>query len=343
MAPGPALRLLPMLLALTSRGPKDSGKHVKFVEEENDYEWDEHSTPATSSSSSSTAHMMVPTLCPSDQELEMMDANNVPGPAPSALPLPSWTWPEPTAETGENGGDEDSKKLEKKPTSLSGDWWEAVRDKRLLRGRRDRSSSSSSTDPPEQGGITQRFGRTRAGVDRWHHPDGTVRNRLRERLAAAQQEVEEETMESTPDTTDNALPPNHAPFAVEGWTQLDDGPAVTAVTFYGEKFHVWASGNNIAGDLGAEESTTAGDDCNGTVADTENGTSSSSESTQSVGFYRHGEWQPRERTPLEQRYFLELHMELYIFYDFHDFYIPFAKEDEEDAHHQHQHESPLCL
>ena len=236
-----------------------------------------------------------------DQELEMMDANNVPGPAPSALPLPSWTWPEPTAETGENVGDEDSKKLEKKPTSLSGDWWEAVRDKRLLRGRRDRSSSSSSTDPPEQGGITQRFGRTRAGVDRWHHPDGTVRNRLRERLAAAQQEVEEETMESTPDTTDNALPPNHAPFAVEGWTQLDDGPAVTAVTFYGEKFHVWASGNNIAGDLGAEESTTAGDDCNGTVADTENGTSSSSESTQSVGFYRHGEWQPRERTPLEQR------------------------------------------
>ena len=108
-------------------------------------------------------------------------------------------------------------------------------------------------------------------------------------------------MESTPDTTDNALPPNHAPFAVEGWTQLDDGPAVTAVTFYGEKFHVWASGNNIAGDLGAEESTTAGDDCNGAVADTENGTSSSSESTQSVGFYRHGEWQPRERTPLEQR------------------------------------------
>ena len=34
------------------------------------------------------------------------------------------------------------------------------------------------------GGITQRFGKVREGVDRWHHRDGTVRNRRSERLAA---------------------------------------------------------------------------------------------------------------------------------------------------------------
>ncbi|CAE7210973.1 unnamed protein product [Symbiodinium sp. CCMP2592] len=96
---------------------------------------------------------------------------------------------------------------------------------------------------------------------------------------------------------------DEAPFVMQGPCVLASGPAIKGVTFYGDSFYVRA---NLDGGEG-ECSTTAGeDDTNsGDIADvdTENDTeqSSSSNSTPSVGFYRHGEWQARPRTPWEHR------------------------------------------
>ena len=151
------------------------------------------------------------------------------------------------------------------------------------------SEAHPSTGPADDVGtfgITQRWGVARPGVDRWHYPDGTVRCRLRERQAAEQQQ-QQEARES------------RAAFELTGVEQHADGPALKATTFYGEQFQIWASMSS-ASPLNEEESTTAGESC---LADSEEGwaSSSSSSAPEPAGFYRHGIWQQRPRTPSELR------------------------------------------
>ena len=69
------------------------------------------------------------------------------------------------------------------------DWLDAVQDHRPLRGRpptpdvqQGRDPSSLTTPRASQGTVLGR--RLRHGIDRWHHPDGSIRSRLKERLAA---------------------------------------------------------------------------------------------------------------------------------------------------------------
>ena len=74
-----------------------------------------------------------------------------------------------------------------------------------------------------------------------------------------------------------------------------DNEEAPAVTFYGGMFKASTSCSSSAGEM--NESTTAGEDSSGTAADTEN----ASETVWQPGFFRHGEWQPRERTRQELR------------------------------------------
>ena len=291
-----------------------------------------------------------------DRELNHILGDDLVVPAPETLPMPFTTAVD---VEGESQGVADQNSGEERNMGSAADWWEAVRDKRVLRGRGDlarqassssstssalperplcgygdlayqgssssssplvppasscssnssglldhverlsgetthhaSSSSSSTLTPSEPAGMTTRFGRTREGVDRWHHPDGSVRCRPRERLAKERGEQPHVEAGDGGETR---------PVEIEGWTQHVDGPTENTVTFYKEKFQVHASDNLNTGDLGADSSTTAGDNSSGTVADNEEGSSSSSNSSWSPGFYKHGEWQARSRTPHEQR------------------------------------------
>ena len=311
---------------------------------------------STSPTASLTAWDENISLALQDRELNHILGDDLVVPTPESLPMPFTTAADVEGESQVVAYLDSGEEQNMGPAA---DWWEAVRDKRVLRGRRGlaqqassgsstslalpervlcghgdpahqasscsssslvppapscsssssglldhvrresgdaahhaSSSSSSSLPPSEPVGVTTRFGEAREGVDRWHHPDGTVRCRLRERLAEERGEQPQVEADDGGETR---------PFEMEGWTQHVDGPAVNAVTFYGEKFQVRASGNFSAGDLGANSSTTAGDNSSGTVADTEEGSSSSSNSSWSPGFYKHGEWQARSRTPHEQR------------------------------------------
>ena len=173
----------------------------------------------------------------------------------------------------------------------TGHWWMAVKDNRMLRGRKTQENASSSSDGQEKLGITSRFGRVREGVDRWHHPDGSVRSRLQERISAEQAQEA-----SSGVSTSLTSPPDQAnraePVGVDG-KEVVKAPE--------DKSRNNLTAAHGAAEGGAESSTTVGDDSSGTAADAEDEASSSSESTWSPGFYRYGEWQPRERTPQELR------------------------------------------
>eukprot|EP00439_Symbiodinium_sp_Y106_P016817 s2322_g2.t1 len=175
-------------------------------------------------------------------------------------------------------------------TGSSSSWepmqWDSAQD-----GDQGRAGTAASTEPTQIDntageGITQRWGVMRPGVDRWHYPNGTIRCRLRQRQAAEQARSGE------------AEP--RQPFDVTGVAHHAEGPALKASTFYGEQFQVWASTSSVAAFNEEEASTTAGESC---LADTEEGwtSSSSSHPPDPVGFYKHGVWQPRPRTPSELR------------------------------------------
>ncbi|CAE7231466.1 unnamed protein product [Symbiodinium sp. CCMP2592] len=124
-------------------------------------------------------------------------------------------------------------------------------------------------------GITQRFLTIRPGRDRWHHTDGSVRNRLRERREAERLAPISET---------------EPPFVVEGSQATPQGPVIQAKTFYGDAF--------------SENSTTAGEGTDLDAQESDSGATSSSSTTpsnESVGFWRRGEWIARPRTEGERR------------------------------------------
>ncbi|CAE7632972.1 unnamed protein product [Symbiodinium sp. CCMP2592] len=217
-------------------------------------------------------------------------------PIPEDLPLPFGEAAEGHGAPGDSG--------EGPPVDRDAavDWLDLVRDHRVLRGgvppaglpgrdpaslltRNDdtaSSSASSSSNMETNVGVTSRFGRTRSGLDRWHHPDGSVRNRARERREAA------------PESHDPQL--DHAePFTVVGVGEVDGLPVVKATSFYGDSFQVWAS----PGSIQPEASTTAGSSTSG--GDDESSGPDSSATDASVGFWRHGVWHSRARTVTEQR------------------------------------------
>ena len=115
-----------------------------------------------------------------EQEVELLFPETVPGPDASVLPLPVWSLPAHTGvlpavvptETsssssshthpgslgtslGSASSDNTTNVIE---AQSPGDWWEAVRDKRLLRGRRGNPSPSCIQEQQDAGGVTQRFG-----------------------------------------------------------------------------------------------------------------------------------------------------------------------------------------
>ena len=203
-------------------------------------------------------------------------------PIPENLPLPIFGVSETLPET---------------EAGPQGDWLEALQDARSLRGKareehgrpphgRDPSTltspSCSSRSPPTsdtQAGVTQRGSKTRVGVDRWHHPDGSIRNRRQEQLRLSNQPAPSSSSpmagdHATVDATaskEEAKPKNCSSLAGENTTTA--GETVTTV-------------NN--------SSTTGADDAQA-------GPSSNSSASSSVGFWAHGVWHPRERTPAEQK------------------------------------------
>ena len=146
-------------------------------------------------------------------------------------------------------------------------------------------------------GVTTRWGVKRAGVDRWHYPNGSVRNRGRDILQSREAVNEHEAPPTNESASVISEPQgSRPPFSVHGVTQHADGPALKATTFYGEQFEVWAS-SQAAQDPEQDVSTSAGESC---LGDSEEGWTSSSSSSE-VGFHKNGIWQPRARTASEHR------------------------------------------
>ena len=192
----------------------------------------------------------------------------------------------------------------------------AVSDQRALRADQPTSSCSTSSswmtsngavdplarttlDDEEEEGITQRWGVTRAGRDRWRNKNGTIRVRLREQQAARG--------EGGPLPTVDETEPVIFPTLEEGDTV--DNIHQQVVTYYGENFKFQDPESPVeydsttAGETEggtAEEQITTGDD-HGGEADVSEVSDSASASSSTVGFWRHGVFIPRPRTDEELR------------------------------------------
>ncbi|CAE7358653.1 pol [Symbiodinium sp. CCMP2592] len=171
------------------------------------------------------------------------------------------------------------------------------------------SGSSLGAEHVDEG-WTQRFNRARPGRDRWHNADGSIRVRLQERQA--RQARLDSIAESDP------------AFTIEGIENTNEGPIAHGKTFYGEHFTVSTSG------MGAivNDSTSAGEDTTTPVEESDDldydgqplpgpvvnspdvpdvpddemtSSSETSATPGEVGFWRHGVWVGRPRTPAELR------------------------------------------
>ena len=178
-------------------------------------------------------------------------------------------------------------------SSSTVDWWEEILDRRALRGRLPPSSpgrppaalATPKTHPgpePAKPGISQRGGKLRHGiVDRWHYPNGTVRVRQRERLAA-------EAASSTAAATGTTVcQQGDQTTTSPSSTTCSSMPTADRVTFYGRQ---QKNGSTL-------------DDTSTAVGDTEPASSNSSSSSSpaaTVGFWANGIWHPRARTPAEE-------------------------------------------
>ena len=119
-------------------------------------------------------------------------------------------------------------------------------------------------------GVTQRGKKVRAGVDRWHYADGTIRIRLREQQT-----------QDPPPREDGQHP-----------------PANTSVSFYNTAGWPKPAADNeeLKGEALDTSSTSVGSDNTMALAQ-----SSDSSGSEVVGFWKAGEWMARERTVQEQR------------------------------------------
>ena len=178
-------------------------------------------------------------------------------------------------------------------SSSTVDWWEEILDRRALRGRLPPSSpgrppaalATPKVHPspePAKPGISQRGGKLRHGiVDRWHYPNGTVRVRQRERLAAEAASSSAAAMGSTVGPQEDQS------------TTSPSSPACPSTSVVDRKT---LSGRRANGSALEDSSTTVGD----TEPASSNSSSSSSPAV-TVGFWANGVWHPRARTPAEER------------------------------------------
>ncbi|CAE7894031.1 Catsper1, partial [Symbiodinium microadriaticum] len=135
-------------------------------------------------------------------------------------------------------------------------------------------SSVDMSDSDAEPGVIQRFGKWRVGRDRWHNPDGSLINRGRHNLAT----TEGEELPS--------IAEEDSGFSVSGVNCSSGEPVVTVHTASGETFKVRASlpSENLSSD---QNSTSA----------SSHGGVTSSPTTNAIGFWQHGRWVPRARTP----------------------------------------------
>eukprot|EP00439_Symbiodinium_sp_Y106_P058288 s2862_g8.t1 len=139
-------------------------------------------------------------------------------------------------------------------------------------------------------GITSRFGVTRVGRDRWHHLNGSVRCRRKEAVTSSKF-----GLDTVAEGEPSEFPESQSAPSAE--------PASQPVSFYGQRFEKLA-------DFGVndETSTTCGE--TDIERDAETSTTEDAETTDDgltssgsavVGFWRHGKFVPRPRTPEEER------------------------------------------
>ncbi|CAE7806396.1 unnamed protein product [Symbiodinium microadriaticum] len=132
-------------------------------------------------------------------------------------------------------------------------------------------------------GITRRGSSVRPGIDRWHHLDGTIRYRLREQQGNASGG---QASGSAPQTCakDDESGTGGASSSASSWTSTSFYPAKQVQSGREEKE--------------ALQETSTCDTGRGDISST---AVSSNSSCTEVGFWRHGEWHARERTPQEAR------------------------------------------
>ena len=158
------------------------------------------------------------------------------------------------------------------------------------------SSSSSSSQSSAFGGnetvegVTTRWGVKRPGRDRWHNPDGSLINRGRDRGP----------MPPSSGNGSLAPVPEDGPIENQGTpheaieNMRDSSSSCSGgKSFYGREFLVKNATGTDSG-----ESTTAGEESEDPEGPS---TSSSGASACPDGFWRHGQWVNRPRTPSELR------------------------------------------
>ena len=126
-------------------------------------------------------------------------------------------------------------------------------------------------------GITQRGSCIRPGVDRWHHMDGSIRYRLRE-----------EPGDNRAAEPPQPVAPDHGPS--------QEGLRPSTKSFYNDD-QPWTNPKAEGEKLQMEDNST----CDPGKGDISTAASSNSSSCGEVGFWRHGVWQARARTPQEAR------------------------------------------
>ena len=159
------------------------------------------------------------------------------------------------------------------------------------------SSSSSSSSQSSAGGgnvtvegVTTRWGVKRPGRDRWHNPDGSLINRGRDRgpLPASGGDGS-----LAPVPEDGPMENQGTPHEATENMRDSSSSCSGGKSFYGREFLV----KNATG-IDSGESTTAGEESEDPEGPC---TSSSGASSCPDGFWRHGKWVNRPRTPSELR------------------------------------------
>ena len=215
-------------------------------------------------------------------------------PIPEDLPLPfNYKCVNKTDDVQAQPGPEEQEGDTSSASSSSVDWWEEILDRRALRGRPappscpGRPPATLATPKMQPGpaqavqGISQRGGKLRHGiVDRWHYPNGSIRVRQRERLAA-------EAATST-QVTAGPMDSQQGDHATSPSVPCSSTPMQDPVSFYGR---LQKNGSSFE-----DTSTAVGD-----MEPASSNSSSSSSPATTIGFWANGIWNPRARTPAEER------------------------------------------
>ena len=155
--------------------------------------------------------------------------------------------------------------------------------------------TASSLVDGADAGVTTRFGVKRMGRDRWHNLNGSLINRGRDGGANGRASQ-----------SGTGLERGLAPVPEEGLVDDNElGPAsanvapssgAPSVSFYGRELLV-----RVEKADDSEASTTAGEESEQDTPGASSSASSSDSAAYQTGFWKHGQWQARSRTPEELR------------------------------------------